>query len=45
MKDMTPGEVVSMVPLAVFIILIGLYPKPILDIINGAAISILKAMG
>jgi NADH-quinone oxidoreductase subunit M len=45
MRDMTPWEVVSMVPLAVFMVLIGLYPKPILDIINGAAVSILKLMG
>ncbi len=45
MKDMTPWEVVSMVPLAVFMILIGLYPKPIIDIINGAAVSIINLMG
>ncbi|MCA1554900.1 MAG: NADH-quinone oxidoreductase subunit M, partial [Chloroflexi bacterium] len=45
MMHMTPWEVVSMVPLAVFMILIGLYPKPILDIINSAAVSLLKLMG
>jgi NADH-quinone oxidoreductase subunit M len=45
MKDMTGWEVAAMVPLAVFMIVIGLYPKPILDLINTSAVVILKAIG
>ncbi|MBI3733529.1 MAG: NADH-quinone oxidoreductase subunit M, partial [Chloroflexi bacterium] len=45
MKDMASFELVSMTPLAVFMVLIGLYPKPILDLINASAVAVLKLMG
>jgi NADH-quinone oxidoreductase subunit M len=45
MRDMLPWEVAAMAPLAVLMVLIGLYPAPILTLINAAAVSILKAIG
>jgi NADH-quinone oxidoreductase subunit M len=45
MKDMMPWEVASMVPLAIFMIAIGLYPAPILNVLNSGAQAILRFIG
>ncbi len=45
MKDMFSYELISMTPLAVFMILVGLYPAPIVNLINASAQVILKLMG
>jgi NADH-quinone oxidoreductase subunit M len=42
MKDMMPWEVAAMVPLAVFMVAIGLYPAPILNLINNGAQAVLR---
>ncbi len=42
MRDMLRWEVAAMVPLAVFMIVIGLYPAPILNLINVGATAVLK---
>ena len=42
MKDMMPWEVAAMVPLAVFMVAIGLYPAPILTVINNGAQAVLR---
>jgi NADH-quinone oxidoreductase subunit M len=36
MKDLRPREVLSVAPLIALIIFVGVYPKPVLDIINPA---------
>ena len=36
MKDLRPRELLAVVPLIVLIIGVGVYPKPVLDIINPA---------
>jgi NADH:ubiquinone oxidoreductase subunit 4 (subunit M) len=42
MKDMQLWEVVAMTPLAVFMVAIGIFPAPIINLINAAAVEILK---
>ena len=36
MKDLRPRELLAVAPLVVLIIGVGVYPKPVLDIINPA---------
>jgi NADH-quinone oxidoreductase subunit M len=36
MKDLKPRELLAVAPLIVLIIGVGVYPKPVLDIINPA---------
>jgi NADH-quinone oxidoreductase subunit M len=45
MKDMMSWEMAAMAPLAVFMILIGLYPTWILYTINQSALEIIRRMG
>ena len=45
MKDMQSWEVVAMTPLAVFMVAIGIFPAPIINLINGTALKILSSIG
>jgi NADH-quinone oxidoreductase subunit M len=44
MKDMQSWEVVAMTPLAVFMVAIGVFPAPIINLINTTAIKILSSI-
>ena len=34
LKDITPTEILTLLPILILIFLIGLYPKPFFDLIN-----------
>jgi NADH-quinone oxidoreductase subunit M len=44
LKDMQPFEVITLVPLLILMFAIGLYPGPILNLINSAMLAILGKM-
>ncbi|MDR5693899.1 MAG: NADH-quinone oxidoreductase subunit M [Armatimonadota bacterium] len=44
LTDMEPRELIALGPLAFLMVLFGIYPKPILDVINVAMVGILTAL-
>lgn len=42
LKDMDRGELIAIVPLAALMLLIGVYPRPILELINGAMLPLVQ---
>jgi len=44
LPDMDTREKISLVPLAVLMVLFGLYPKPLLDVINAAMTGLVTAL-
>ncbi len=44
LPDMDTREKISLMPLAVLMVLFGLYPKPLLDVINAAMIGLVTAL-
>lgn len=45
LPDMDAREVISVVPLMILMVLFGVYPKPILDILNGFARQLAALFG
>ncbi|MBS1251561.1 MAG: NAD(P)H-quinone oxidoreductase chain 4 1 [Anaerolineales bacterium] len=45
LPDLHRWEVVTMAPLIILMVLVGLYPSPILDIINSSVVKLLSQMG
>ena len=45
LPDMTRAEIITLTPLAILMFLFGVYPKPILDMINAASVALLKQIG
>jgi NADH-quinone oxidoreductase subunit M len=45
MPDLRVREVVALAPLLVLIVVLGLYPKPLLDTLNPTVDSILEHVG
>ncbi len=45
LPDWTPGEKWALVPLVILIFALGIYPKPVLDIVNPAAATTLTPTG
>jgi NADH-quinone oxidoreductase subunit M len=45
LPDMTRAEVITLAPLVVIMVLFGIYPRPILDIINTATVTLLQHIG
>ncbi len=45
LPDMTPGEIITLAPLLVIMALFGVFPRPILDLINTATVTLLKHIG
>jgi NADH-quinone oxidoreductase subunit M len=39
MKDLRPREILAVAPLLALIVFVGVYPKPVLDLINPAVTS------
>jgi len=44
LKDMDAGELVATVPLCLLMLAIGIYPMPIIDLINNAMVNIVVAL-
>ena len=44
LPDMYRWEVITMAPLLLFMVLFGLYPTPILNLINGAVVKLLSGL-
>ncbi|MBI2846028.1 MAG: NADH-quinone oxidoreductase subunit M [Chloroflexi bacterium] len=44
LPDMTRWEIITMAPLVFLMVLFGLYPAPILDLINGAMVNLLGSL-
>lgn len=42
LKDMDRGELIAVAPLAAIMLLIGIYPRPILELINGAMLPLVE---
>jgi NADH-quinone oxidoreductase subunit M len=45
LPDMTRAEMITLAPLLAIMLLFGIYPRPILDIINTAALTLLSNIG
>jgi len=45
MKDLTPRETWVITPLVIFILVLGLYPKPVIDVIKPAVTATLRDVG
>ena len=45
LPDLQPYEIITLAPMAILMILIGLYPSWILDTINSASVAFLKMIG
>jgi NADH-quinone oxidoreductase subunit M len=45
LKDATPRELATLVPLILLILMVGLYPESVLRFINGSAMALIKAFG
>lgn len=44
LRDLHPYEVISLVPLVIFMVLVGVYPSVILDTINTVSVAIVQAL-
>ena len=44
LKDLTLGEKVTLIPLLILIILFGIYPAPILDLISVSSIGLVESI-
>jgi len=42
LPDMTRGEIITLAPLLVIMVLFGIFPRPILDLINSATVTLLR---
>jgi NADH-quinone oxidoreductase subunit M len=45
LHDMVPIEIATLVPLAAFVLLLGLFPAPVLDLIQGPVSGVLNHVG
>ena len=45
LKDLTPREMATLVPLVSFIVIVGIYPESILYFINNSIMALTKALG